>query len=121
MDEIDIFIGNYSGDCVEFIDGIEFSVERYRKNASVSKGNVPRVYVMSSIRKKIDKHGTEHEAEIKIKDAKGILDDFVEQACAEFGDDIIEEVFEWSPISQCEEGTSSTALQAEKRSDKATG
>ena len=116
LEEIDLFLGNYSGNCVELIDGVEFSVERYRKNASVSKGNVPRVYVMSSTRKTTDEHKTESEAEIGMnrEHAKEILDDFVEQACAEFGDDLMQEVFEWPPISQCEEGTSSTTLQAER-------
>ena len=114
LEEIDIFLGNYSGNCVEFIDGSEFSVERYRKNASVSKGNVPRVYVMSSTRKKADEHESECEAEMEVKDAKETLDDFVEEACAEFGDDIMEEVFEWQPLLQYGEGTSSTTLQAER-------
>ncbi len=48
LDRLRIFLANYSGDCVRLIDCVEFTFERYRENASVSKGNVPRVYLMSS-------------------------------------------------------------------------
>ena len=109
LEDIDIFLGNYSGNCVESIDGLELSVERYRQNASVSKGNVPRVYVMSSTRKETDKHGIEIETRIEAN-AKEMLGDLVEQACAEFGDAIMEEMLEL-PILQHEEEISSTALQ----------
>ena len=45
--DVDIFLGNYSGQQVSLIDGKLFTVETYRNHASVSKGNTPRVYLMT--------------------------------------------------------------------------
>ncbi len=47
INDVDIFLGNYSGDQVSLIDGEAFTVEKYRNHASVSKGNTPRVYLMT--------------------------------------------------------------------------
>ena len=113
MDRLRIFLANYSGDCVRLIDCVEFTFERYRENASVSKGNVPRVYLMSSpLEEESDEENKAEEGVDKDCVSKAKLDGFVEDAFAEFSGDIrMEDVFEWQPESALQEETYSTTLQ----------
>ena len=117
LDRLRIFLANYSGDCVRLIDGVEFTVERYRENASVSKGNVPRVYLMSSpLEEESDEENEAEEGVDKDCVSKEKLDGFVEDAFAEFSGDIrMEDVFEWQPESALQEETYSTTLQGRRQ------
>ncbi len=102
---------------MRLIDGVEFTVERYRENASASKGNVPRVHVMSSpLGEESDEENEAEEGVDKDCVAKEKLDGFVEDAFAEFSGDIrMEDVFEWQPESDLQEETYSTTLQGRRQ------
>lgn len=117
LKDLDVFLGNYSGDPVLLIDGEAFSVNKYRNHASVSKGNTPRVYLMTSGKPK--ERDEEASKTIKGKEtsacvtfasstkklvdqspeSKEMLEDFVHDALIEIeSENTVDELFAYSPF-----------------------
>ena len=113
INDVDIFLGNYCGDQVSFIDGEVFTVEKYRNHASVSKGNTPRVYLMTCEKPKngneetndlipINETSASTSSNITVDQSdksKETLEDFVHDALSEIGsDNTPDELLMYSPF-----------------------
>jgi hypothetical protein len=107
INDVDIFLGNYCGDQVSFIDGKVFTVEKYRNHASVSKGNTPRVYLMTGNEETNDlipinetPASTSSNVTVDQSDeSKEMLEDFVHDALSEIGsDNTPDELLMYSPF-----------------------
>ena len=114
LNDVDIFLGNYSGEQVSLIDGKLFTVETYRNHASVSKGNTPRVYLMTCEKPESGNEETNNSTSPmketpastssnfpvnQFGEGKDMLKDFVHDALTEIGSEsTMDELLLYSPF-----------------------
>ena len=134
LNDVDIFLGNYSGEQVSLIDGKLFTVETYRNHASVSKGNTPRVYLMTCEKPESGNEETNSRTSPmketpastssnfpvnQFGEGKDRLKDFVHDALTEIGSDsTVDELLLYSPF---DDDQPTLAFQQHEDSELSTG